>query len=181
MKNILTQAQIVDITRLCHQYKIINYSINNDGSIDVEKEVYLAEKNLTKLPLKFNKVGKTFHCGFNKLTTLEGCPREVGGNFYCNHNQLTSLQGCPDFVRFSFDCDHNSISTLEHCPALLKNGYEFQDNKFPRIVEDQLLYKDNMDNINIFLKYQEHFGVWENGFNAQGFNDLIAEINEGLR
>jgi hypothetical protein len=33
----------------------------------------------------------------------------------------------------------------------------------------------------IFIKYQNYFDVWLPEFNVDGFNDLIAEIKEGLR
>ena len=37
----------------------------------------------------------SFNCANNKLTSLEGAPREVGGSFYCYNNNLTSLEGLP--------------------------------------------------------------------------------------
>ncbi len=39
---------------------IRNYTINPDGSIDVDEDVWLYDKGLTKLPLKFNKVNELF-------------------------------------------------------------------------------------------------------------------------
>ncbi len=50
------------------------------------------DKNLEKLPLKFNKVNGHFTCGYNKLESLEGSPIEVNGNFYCHNNKLTSFE-----------------------------------------------------------------------------------------
>ena len=58
------------IESICKKYGITNYSINIDGSIDVDSDVNLSEKKLTKLPLKFNKVGGYFNCSYNKLTSL---------------------------------------------------------------------------------------------------------------
>ncbi len=34
----------------------------------------------------------------NKLTSLEGAPKEVGGDFVCSKNKLTSLEGAPKEV-----------------------------------------------------------------------------------
>ena len=72
------------------QFKIINYIINDDFTIDVNGYVYLSNKNLTKLPdyIKFNKVAGSFACDSNQLTSLEGCPTLVGGNFYCYNNRV---------------------------------------------------------------------------------------------
>ena len=79
------------IESICKKYGITNYSINIDESIDVDGDVNFGNKKLTKLPLKFNKVGGDFNCGSNKLTTLEGSPRVVGGDFYCNNNKLPQV------------------------------------------------------------------------------------------
>ena len=32
-----------------------------------------------------------FFCQYNKLTTLEGCPKEIGGYFYCYNNPLPDI------------------------------------------------------------------------------------------
>jgi hypothetical protein len=63
---------IEDIDRICIKYFIKNYTINEDMSIDVDGDVRIDGEKLTKLPLKFNKVGGHFHCFDNQLTTLEG-------------------------------------------------------------------------------------------------------------
>ena len=85
----------LQIEEICNQYNITNYSINPGGSIDVDGDVRLSFRNLSKLPLKFGKVTGRFFCNDNKLTSLEGCPEEVGGDFYCHSNNLCSLEGCP--------------------------------------------------------------------------------------
>ena len=79
-----------NIDEICKKYSIENYTINKDGTIDVNS-VRLYNIGLTKLPLKFNKANWYFYCSYNKLTTLEGSPVEVNGNFYCSYNQLTSM------------------------------------------------------------------------------------------
>ena len=76
----MTEKEIHDI---CKKYYIRNYKINPDGSIDVNGNVDLSYMGLTKIPLKFNKVNGWFDCSYNKLTSLEGCPKEVEWSFYC--------------------------------------------------------------------------------------------------
>jgi len=73
----------MNIEEICKKYWIANYTINSDGYINVDGNVWLDNKNLTKLPLKFNNVTGSFNCLGNKLTSLIGCPNYVGGNFYC--------------------------------------------------------------------------------------------------
>ena len=45
-----------DIHDICREYEISNYTINSDGSIDVDGSVDLSDKELTKIPLKFRNI-----------------------------------------------------------------------------------------------------------------------------
>ena len=98
------------ISLICKQYGIENYTINGDGSIDVNGDVWLYDKELTELPLTFNKVSGNFDCDYNRLTSLKGCPRWVGGYFDCNNNKLTSLEFSPDYVGGDFYCKYNDLT-----------------------------------------------------------------------
>ena len=106
------------IRNLCEEYQIYNYTINEDGSIDVDGDVYLNNESLTKLPLKFGKVTGRFYCSHNQLVSLEGAPKSVGDNFTCADNNLTSLEGCPELVGGDFYCNNNRITTFEHLPLV---------------------------------------------------------------
>ena len=79
----------VDVSkeRMMKQYIKGTYTINADGSIDVQGNVYLSDKELTELPLTFGKVSGDFSCSYNQLTSLEGAPKEVGGDFNCSDNK----------------------------------------------------------------------------------------------
>ena len=50
------------IDDICKKYKITNYIINPDKTIDVDGDVTLSFSYLSKLPLKFNKVSGNFLC-----------------------------------------------------------------------------------------------------------------------
>ena len=93
MKYLRLFESFENIDEICKEYGITDYTINSDGSIDVNGSVYLNDKNLTELPLKFNKVGGDFDCSGNFITSLLRCPKEVGGYFYCYNNELTTLKG----------------------------------------------------------------------------------------
>ena len=95
------------IEQICRKYKIKNYTINDDGSIDVNGDVGLSYGVLTELPLVFNKVTGDFYCYENRLTSLKGSPKWVGGSFHCGHNQLTDLKGSPKQVDGRFNCSGN--------------------------------------------------------------------------
>ena len=109
------------ISLICEKYGIENYTINSDGSIDVNGNVFLYKKGLTELPLVFNKVTSIFSCTNNNLTTLKGSPRWIGGHFSCNYNQLTSLEFSPDYVGGYFSCIWNKL-TDNYCESEI-GGY----------------------------------------------------------
>jgi len=86
-----------------------------DGSYDVEgtDDVDMGFLKISKLPIKFNKVHGSFLIQHNKLTTLEGCPKEVGHSFVCDNNRLTSLVWAPAKVGTSFWCYDNKKKFTE--------------------------------------------------------------------
>lgn len=81
---------------------IKNYTVRNDGTVDVEGDVVLTDKKLTKLPVKFGKITGSFSCDHNKLTSLEGAPEFVGKYFDCRFNKLISPEGAPKFIGTDF-------------------------------------------------------------------------------
>ena len=130
-----------------------NYTINPDGSIDVDGEFdnnvsfdpsrssstklrYKPPKKnkLTELPIKFNKVGGNFYCNNNELTTLEGAPKEVGGDFKCNENKLTSLEGGPVSVGGDFICRNNQLTSLQGAPKKVGGDFYCSRNELTSLV-----------------------------------------------
>ena len=112
-----------DIDLMCKKYRIGNYTINEDGTIDVDGDVRLYNKVLNRLPLKFGKVSGNFYCGNNELKSLEGSPEKVGGYFYCDQNRLTSLQGSPREVGGGFYCSNNKLTSLEGSPRSVGDDF----------------------------------------------------------
>ena len=104
------------------------YTINADGSYDVDGYVDLDNNRLTKLPIRFGKVSGNFFCSGNNLTSLEGCPSEVSGDFYCHNNQLSSLKGSPVEVDGSFNCSKNKLTTLEGSPKAVGRDFDCSSN-----------------------------------------------------
>jgi hypothetical protein len=119
---------------ICKKYNIKNYTINLDGSIDVNDNVFLNSKRLTELPLTFNKVTGSFDCGYNQLTSLKGCPRWIGGHFSCSYNDLTSLEFSPDYVGGYFNCRFNNL-TDNYCDTEI-GGRFFTSLKQDGLTED---------------------------------------------
>jgi hypothetical protein len=129
MKHLKVFEAFEDIDDICKKYGIINYTINSDGTVDVNGDVYLGSKGLIKLPLKFGKVTGDFDCYNNKLTTLENGPQEVVGYFCCNYNQLTTLENGPQEVVGDFYCYNNKLTTLEGGPREVGGDFNCYSNK----------------------------------------------------
>jgi len=167
-----------EIEILCKKYKIENYSINSNGSIDVDGDVILIYIDLTELPLVFNNVTGYFCCNINKLTTLVGGPSSVGGTYTCSSNKLESLLGAPSVVGGNFDCSYNSlISTYSGLTDIEVGGdVYFMDCELPELIEN------NYINIKLILKYQRHFEIWNDdlSLNVENYQILLDEINDGL-
>jgi hypothetical protein len=96
------------IMRWLDEMEIKNYRINDDMSVNVDGVVDLSKKNLTSIPIQFNRVNGTFSCYDNNLTSLDGCPMIVNGDFSCSWNSLTSLEGSPTQVDGDFLCIANN-------------------------------------------------------------------------
>jgi hypothetical protein len=85
-------------------------------SVDVSGTVLLRDKGLTRLPFQFGKVGGDFWCYNNRLTSLEGAPKEVGGSFWCFSNRFTSLKGAPEKVGGDFNFDGDLFISSDGSP-----------------------------------------------------------------
>ena len=118
-----------DIDSICKKFGIKNYTINEDSTIDVDGDVDLYNKRLTKFPLKFGKVSGNFSCSFNQLTSLSGAPLSVGGGFYCFNNQLKSLEGSPLSVGGNFYCSHNQLKSLDGISRRISGGIYCYSNQ----------------------------------------------------
>jgi hypothetical protein len=182
------------IDKICERYGIKNYTINPDGTVDVDGDVYLHKRNLKELPLKFGKVGGYFNCRNNQLTTLEGSPKEVGGNFSCHHNKLTTLEGSPKVVGDSFYCHSNQLTTLEGAPKEVGGGFYCHNNQLttlegaPREVgvhfvcynnplPDEIL---NFRDKKYILKWQDDYVIWQHGkLNLYRFQEMIKDYDLG--
>jgi hypothetical protein len=178
-----------EIKRICFKYKINNYFINPDGSINVDGDVDLQQMKLTKIPLKFNKVSGNFYCQNNKLSSLVGSPVSVGADFNCSINHLVSLEDGPLKVKGSYICTNNILLNLVGCAeeiggslyvgdevnstysgnidiavegdVYLSNNYAHTD--YVRCVIREKLPNKFLKNIHflkIILSYQRHFEIW---------------------
>lgn len=165
-----------EIHSICEKYGIENYTINKDGSIDVDGDVNLGKKNLVKIPLNFKNVIGNFMCDNNNLLSLKGSPVSVGGQFSCSFNLLKSLKYSPKEVGGDFDCYNNQLMNLKNCPEIIKGQFfDCSNNKIKSL--DDLLWKSfNF----IYLKSNPIYHIvalWINSKNSEELIEYFIDMN----
>lgn len=128
-KNIDFPQTEEEINNVCKEYTILNYTINDDMSIDVNGNVsFWSNKKFKKLPLKFNHVEGDFRLTDNELETLEGFPKYIKGNINISFNNLKSLKGLPDIINNGLNCKYNLIDSFDNSPKKIKNYLDISGN-----------------------------------------------------
>jgi hypothetical protein len=155
-----------EIHSICKEYGIENYTINTDGTIDVDGNVDLYNKGLIKIPFNFNRVSGFFYCDNNQLTSLEGAPQSVG-DFYCHNNQLTRLEGAPQSVR-NFVCYDNQLTSLEGAPQNFDGVFYCHNNKLTNL--NGLEFKSFDE---IYLENNPIYTIVKSWINNDNREDLI--------
>ena len=119
-----------EIIKICKKLNIKNYTINSDGSIDVEGDVILTGLVKGRIPIQFNRVSGNFICCDSELTTLENSPRYINVNFNVDSNKLTNLENSPISIGGYFSVENNNLISLRGSEKItgIKNIY-FCNNK----------------------------------------------------
>lgn len=124
----------------CFKYNIKNYTITENGYVDVVGDLNLEGRGIKKLPNIFNRVTGSFIVNRNELTSLEGSPRYVLGDFYCISNKLTSLKGSPYSVNGGLDLSCNKIFDLIGLNTLDYSVIYLGGNPISNVLGDRLTY-----------------------------------------
>jgi hypothetical protein len=104
------------------KYKITNYHINKDLTINVYKFVDIDNAGLKELPsyIQFNRVKDYFNISYNSLTTMRGFPKIIygskrgyWGNLWVTNNKLTSLEYSPSIVEGNYNITSNKRQFTE--------------------------------------------------------------------
>jgi hypothetical protein len=153
----LTNKQ--DIKNWLHSNKVINYTINEDLSVDVYGDVYLNDKNLTVIPIRFNIIKGGFCCENTKLTSTESFPKEVYGYYggvYCYNNNLKNLDNFPKLVEgYIINLVHNpnlkNIIGLWNCD--FKGNEIWCDEKWKEEIECYLISINRLKEVKIYTSF----------------------------
>lgn len=171
-----------EVIKLCDEYKIDDYIINDDLSIDVNGDVWLAHLKKYHIPINFNIVKGYFNCYDSKLITLEGAPKEVGDYFSCGSNKLTSLEYSPIYVGNHYSCDNNELYSLKGIPNKIYGHFNCEVNNlksleyFPTVKHDIVLDTNPIYHIvRIFIHKDNYKELLEefNDYSIVRGNDVI--------
>lgn len=111
----------------------VDYSINNDGSVDVYGNVNISDRGLENIPIVYSYVQGNFVCSNNKIASLKGAPQKVDGDFICRKNRLTDLQGGPEIVHGNYECSDNDITNLLGAPKRIDKLFSCRNNKLTHL------------------------------------------------
>lgn len=129
----------IDIKFWLNKYKVKNYTINEDLSVDVKGNVNLSsgytKLDITRFPLKFRNITGDFSCDHCLLESLVGAPLRVEGDFYCGDNKLKSLVGAPEFIGGAFGCEGNFLTNLCGSPKYIYKDFDCSFNKIHQLNE----------------------------------------------
>jgi len=138
MRRSMNEQSDVDRERIekwLRQMKIKNWTYNDkNGTIDVNGNVNLYGKGLTKIPVRFGEVTGYFNCAANKLFSLKGSPKKVGNGFYCVDNMLIDLKGGPVEVKGDYDCSNNQLLTLKGAPSIITGNFNCDNNQLTNLI-----------------------------------------------
>lgn len=125
-----------EIDSICKKYRIENYTINEDGTVDINGDVDLSFLGLSKLPLKFGKVSGNFSCGYNKLISLEGSPKWIGEDFECSFNELKTLEGGPETIIGNYSFSYNCLINFKGFPEDYDGRVNFSRNPISKLLKN---------------------------------------------
>ena len=121
----------IEIEKWLNKYKIKNYELIPDEKygyvVNVNENVYLNNKNLKSIDVKFNIIHGDFDCSTNCLTSLNGCPKIVNKDFYCFNNELKTLEYSPEIVGKDFFCSNNDLISLNKV-KIIKGSFYCNNN-----------------------------------------------------
>ena len=185
------KQQIIDWLDL---YEVKNYTLVPDEKygfiVNVNGNVYLSDKKLLSIPVKFSEVVGSFSCYSNKLTSLEFSPQIIGDDFSCGYNKLASIEFSPQIIGDDFSCNNNKLTSLEFCPQAVGGSFYCHSNKltslefFHQTVSGSFLCHGNTELKDIqkitdfkliFLKHKE---ILINKFSDKLNNNLISDKNK---
>jgi len=124
----ISNSKDVPPEKILEHFGITKYTINADGTVDIDGDVDLSRKGLTEIPIRFGIVRGDFIIINNNLLSLKNSPREVTGVFDCSYNpQLSSLKNGPKIAKYYY-CNNCNLKSLEGGPKQVAESFVCSEN-----------------------------------------------------
>ena len=171
-----------DIEQWLNDQKIQNYVINDNLIVDVNGNVMLT-KICTEIPIQFGTVHGNFHCSYNHLTCLFGCPSSVIGDFVVFNNNLNTVEGIPKHITGDCFLQYNPLENLKKISDTIIDGNLFLNNtnityfdpsQLPKAVGKKIFLSNQDSPIENF----ELFTIQKRNKNDTLQYELITSIDE---
>ena len=132
----------VEIHQWMYEFSILDYTINKDGSVDIENTLGLHDIWVDEIPFKINYAPSVIATNCH-LTSLKNFPTKVyeeysgalgtsagdnRGYYWVGDNQLTSLEGCPKKVK-RFIASDNQLTSLKGAPEYVYDACYLNGNQ----------------------------------------------------
>ncbi len=124
MEKQLCPKLVAKIHRFCKKHGVNNYSINPDGSIDIDGGVCFMNFKEEFFPIPFNKVSGFFECVNCNLTTFKNMPREIGRWLLCSNTPFRTFEHFPLVIKEGLHIDNLTTPIpIKEYNALFQMGY----------------------------------------------------------
>jgi hypothetical protein len=149
-----------------NQYKNPHYTLNNDGTINIQSFLYNHDVDIIEFPdyINFNRAGY-FDCSFRTLTSLRGCPKYVSGEFSCVRANLTSLIGGPEYAAKYFVYNNKNLTSLEGL-KIIKNFFSCDNTPITETEIERILNKPKVNINKIYYAEHKYFLGIENNLST---------------
>jgi len=130
------------ITKWLKSVEVENYTINEDGTIDIKGNFVIEEKPKCfinrKFPdyIQFNYVSGHVTFRHNNVISLKGFPQFIGGYLTLEDNELDSLEGGPKEILknvindgWGYRVKYNQLKSLKGSPKIVKGFFDVSHNQ----------------------------------------------------
>ena len=134
------------------KYEVKRYEIHDDLTVTLNDDLNLFAKSIRAIPIKFRKT-QSINVSSNYLTSIDWAPEVVDGDFKCdkNRDKITSLEGGPKEVKGTFNCNNSKLTSLEGGPQKVGGNYRCADNNLGNLkgIADEVGYSLDASNCNL--------------------------------
>jgi hypothetical protein len=134
------------------------WTLNSEGKIDVKSDIFMNQRNISEVPVKFGKVYGNFICSYNNLTSLKNFPDYISNSLFIGNNKIETFDFFPEVETLVF---------LENTPL---------KNYFQNVKEEDFPYWDKLDKRNFLNEYPFMVNIIKKYTSSEIIKQLLNEF-----